>query len=195
MVKTTRKTKTQKQTEQIQAQQEVINALTQEIKALQEYVTGLGKTLGEHAENMQFILNKTNKNTQIAEKNAEDIYNLKIKEGLHSDLLDRAKPIIDIADPLTKQGFRIRTLETKLEALQENMKDFNIQDVVELKETTKANTDCVSELQTDSLLQGQMIADLRLEIERIKQKEALQDKQIQALQHEASKSVWEKLFK
>ncbi len=195
MVKTTRKTNTQKQTEQIQAQQEVINALTQEIKALQEYVTGLGKTLGEHAENMQFILNKTNKNTQIAEKNAEDIYNLKIKEGLHSDLLDRAKPIIDIADPLTKQGFRIRTLETKLEALQENMKDFNIQDVVELKETTKANTDCVSELQTDSLLQGQMIADLRLEIERIKQKEALQDKQIQALQHEASKSVWEKLFK
>ena len=195
MVKTTRKTKTQTQTEQIQAQQEVINALTQEIKALQEYVTGLGKTLGEHAENMQFILNKTNKNTQIAEKNAEDIYNLKIKEGLHSDLLDRAKPIIDIADPLTKQGFRIRTLESKLEALQENMKDFNIQDVVELKETTKANTDCVSELQTDSLLQGQMIADLRLEIERIKQKEALQDKQIQALQHEASKSVWEKLFK
>lgn len=195
MVKTTRKTNTQKQTEQIQAQQEVINALTQEIKALQEYVTGLGKTLGEHAENMQFILNKTNKNTQIAEKNAEDIYNLKIKEGLHSDLLDRAKPIIDIADPLTKQGFRIRTLESKLEALQENMKDFNIQDVVELKETTKANTDCVSELQTDSLLQGQMIADLRLEIERIKQKEALQDKQIQALQHEASKSVWEKLFK
>lgn len=195
MVKTTRKTNTQKQTEQIQAQQEVINALTQEIKALQEYVTGLGKTLGEHAENMQFILNKTNKNTQIAEKNAGDIYNLKIKEGLHSDLLDRAKPIIDIADPLTKQGFRIRTLETKLEALQENMKDFNIQDVVELKETTKANTDCVSELQTDSLLQGQMIADLRLEIEKIKQKETLQDKQIQALQHEASKSVWEKLFK
>lgn len=195
MVKTTRKTNTQKQTEQIQAQQEVINALTQEIKALQEYVTGLGKTLGEHAENMQFILNKTNKNTQIAEKNAGDIYNLKVKEGLHSDLLDRAKPIIDIADPLTKQGFRIRTLETKLEALQENMKDFNTQDVVELKETTKANTDCVSELQTDSLLQGQMIADLRLEIERIKQKEALQDKQIQALQYEASKSVWEKLFK
>ena len=195
MVKTTRKTNTQKQTEQIQAQQEVINALTQEIKALQEYVTGLGKTLGEHAENMQFILNKTNKNTQIAEKNAGDIYTLKIKEGLHSDLLDKAKPIIDIADPLTKQGFRIRTLESKLEALQENMKDFNTQDVTELKETTKANTDCVSELQTDSLLQGQMIADLRLEIEKIKQKEALQDKQIQALQHEASKSVWEKLFK
>ena len=195
MVKTTRKTNTQKQTEQIQAQQEVINALTQEIKALQEYVTGLGKTLGEHAENMQFILNKTNKNTQIAEKNAGDIYTLKIKEGLHSDLLDKAKPIIDIADPLTKQGFRIRTLESKLEALQENMKDFNTQDVTELKETTKANTDCVSELQTDSLLQGQMIADLRLEIEKIKQKEALQDKQIQALQHEASKRVWKKLFK
>ena len=108
---------------------------------------------------------------------------------MHSDLLDRAKPIIDIADPLSKVAFRIQKLET---SLQKVTKDFNPQ---ELKERQEVNANCITDLQTDFLLHGQMLADLRLEIEKVKQLQTLHDKQIHALQHEASRSVWEKLFK
>ena len=168
---------------------EVVNTLIQEIKGLQDFTFSLQKTLKEHAENSQYLLSKINKTEGIAGKNAGDIYNLKIKEGLHSDLLDRAKPIIDIADPLSKVAFRIQKLET---SLQKVTKDFNPQ---ELKERQEVNANCITDLQTDFLLHGQMLADLRLEIEKVKQLQALHDKQIHALQHEASKSVWEKLFK
>ncbi|WP_281650896.1 hypothetical protein [Helicobacter bilis] len=168
---------------------EVVNTLIQEIKGLQDFTFSLQKTLKEHAENSQYLLSKINKTQGIADKNAGDIYNLKIKEGLHSDLLDRAKPIIEIADPLSKVAFRIQKLET---SLQEVTKDFNPQ---ELKEAQEVNANCIADLQTDFLLHGQMLADLRLEIEKVKQLQTLHDKQIHALQHEASKSVWEKLFK
>ena len=167
---------------------EVVNTLIQEIKGLQDFTFSLQKTLKEYAENSQYLLSKINKTQNLADKNAGDIYNLKIKEGLHSDLLDRAKPIIEIADPLSKVAFRIQKLETSLQ----EVKDFNPQ---ELKETQEANANCITDLQTDFLLHGQMLADLRLEIENAKQLQALHDKQIHALQHEASKSVWEKLFK
>ncbi|EEO24814.1 MULTISPECIES: hypothetical protein [Helicobacter] len=168
---------------------EVVNTLIQEIKGLQDFTFSLQKTLKEHAENSQYLLSKINKTEGIADKNAGDIYNLKIKEGLHSDLLDRAKPIIDIADPLSKVAFRIQKLET---SLQKVTKDFNPQ---ELKERQEVNTNCIADLQTDFLLHGQMLADLRLEIEKVKQLQTLHDKQIRALIHEVSKSVWEKLFK
>lgn len=168
---------------------EVVNTLIQEIKGLQDFTFSLQKTLKEHAENSQYLLSKINKTEGIADKNAGDIYNLKIKEGLHSDLLDRAKPIIDIADPLSKVAFRIQKLET---SLQKVTKDFNPQ---ELKEREEVNTNCIADLQTDFLLHGQMLADLRLEIEKVKQLQTLHDKQIRALIHEVSKSVWEKLFK
>ena len=168
---------------------EVVNTLIQEIKGLQDFTFSLQKTLKEHAENSQYLLSKINKTEGIADKNAGDIYNLKIKEGLHSDLLDRAMPIIEIADPLSKVAFRIQKLE---KSLQEVTKDFNPQ---ELKEREEVNANCITDLQTDFLLHGQMLADLRLEIENAKQLQALHDKQIHALQHEASKSVWEKLFK
>ena len=167
---------------------EVVNTLIQEIKGLQDFTFSLQKTLKEHAENSQYLLSKINKTEGIADKNAGDIYNLKIKEGLHSDLLDRAKPIIEIADPLSKVAFRIQKLETSLQ----EVKDFNPQ---ELKEAQEVNANCIADLQTDFLLHGQMLADLRLEIEKVKQLQTLHDKQIHALQHEASKSVWEKLFK
>ena len=167
---------------------EVVNTLIQEIKGLQDFTFSLQKTLKEHGENSQYLLSKINKTQGIADKNAGDIYNLKIKEGLHSDLLDRAKPIIEIADPLSKVAFRIQKLETSLQ----EVKDFNPQ---ELKEREEVNANCIADLQTDFLLHGQMLADLRLEIEKVKQLQALHDKQIHALQHEASKSVWEKLFK
>lgn len=167
---------------------EVVNTLIQEIRGLQDFTFSLQKTLKEHAENSQYLLSKINKTEGIADKNAGDIYNLKIKEGLHSDLLDRAKPIIDIADPLSKVAFRIQKLETSLQ----KVKDFNPQ---ELKERQEANANCITDLQTDFLLHGQMLADLRLEIEKVKQLQTLHDKQIHALKHEASKSVWEKLFK
>lgn len=167
---------------------EVVNTLIQEIKGLQDFTFSLQKTLKEHAENQQYLLSKINKTQNLADKNAGDIYNLKIKEDLHSDLLDRAKPIIEIADPLSKVAFRIQKLETSLQ----KVKDFNPQ---ELKETQEANANGITDLQTDFLLHGQMLADLRLEIENAKQLQALHDKQIHALQHEASKSVWEKLFK
>lgn len=168
---------------------EVVNTLIQEIKGLQDFTFSLQKTLKEHAENSQYLLSKINKTEGIADKNAGDIYNLKIKEGLHSDLLDRAMPVIEIADPLSKVAFRIQKLE---KSLQEVTKDFNPQ---ELKEREEVNANCITDLQTDFLLHGQMLADLRLEIENAKQLQALHDKQIHALQHEASKSVWEKLFK
>ena len=162
-----------------------MNTLIQEIKGLQDFTFSLQKTLKEHAENSQYLLSKINKTEGIAGKNAGDIYNLKIKEGLHSDLLDRAKPIIDIANPLSKVAFRIQKLET---SLQKVTKDFNPQ---ELKERQEVNANCITDLQTDFLLHGQMLADLRLEIEKVKQLQALHDKQIHALKHEASKSVWE----
>lgn len=167
---------------------EVVNTLIGEIKGLQDFTFSLQKTLKEHAENSQYLLSKINKTQNLADKNAGDIYNLKIKEGLHSDLLDRAKPIIDIADPLSKVVFGIQKLETSLQ----EVKDFNPQ---ELKESQEVNANCITELQTDFLLHGQMLADLRLEIKKAKQLQALHDKQIHSLQHEASRSVWEKLFK
>ena len=167
---------------------EVVNTLIQEIKGLQDFTFSLQKTLKEHAENSQYLLSKINKTQNLADKNAGDIYNLKIKKGLHSDLLDRAKPIIEIADPLSKVAFRIQKLETSLQ----EVKDFNPQ---ELKEREEVNTNCIADLRTDFLSHWQMLADLRLEIENAKQLQALHDKQIHALQHEASKSVWEKLFK
>lgn len=155
---------------------EVVNTLIGEIKGLQDFTNVLQKTLKEHAENNQYLLSKINKTQNLADKNAGDIYNLKIKEGLHSDLLDRAKPIIDIADPLSKVAFRIQKLETSLQ----QFKDF--------KERQEENANCITALQ-------QMLEDLRLEIEKAKQLQALHDKQIHALQYEASRSVWEKLFK
>ena len=155
---------------------EVVNTLIGEIKGLQDFTNVLQKTLKEHAENKQYLLSKINKTQNLADKNAGDIYNLKIKEGLHSDLLDRAKPIIDIADPLSKVAFRIQKLETSLQ----QFKDF--------KERQEENANCITALQ-------QMLEDLRLEIEKAKQLQALHDKQIHALQYEASRSVWEKLFK
>lgn len=167
---------------------EVVNTLIQEIKGLQDFTFSLQKTLKEHAENQQYLLSKIKKTQNLADKNAGDIYNLKIKEGLHSDLLDKAKPIIEIADPLSKVAFRIQKLETSLQ----EVKDFNPQ---ELKEAQEVNANCIADLQTDFLLHGQMLADLRLEIEKVKQLQTLHDKQIHALQHEASRSVWEKLFK
>ncbi|TLE07950.1 hypothetical protein [Helicobacter bilis] len=167
---------------------EVVNTLIGEIKGLQDFTNVLQKTLKEHAENSQYLLSKINKTQNLADKNAGDIYNLQIKEGLHSDLLDRAKPIIDIADPLSKVAFRIQKLETSLQ----QFKDFNPQ---ELKERQEENANCITALQTDFLLHGQMLEDLRLEIEKAKQLQALHDKQIHALQYEASRSVWEKLFK
>ena len=160
---------------------EVVNTLIGEIKGLQDFTNVLQKTLKEHAENSQYLLSKINKTQNLADKNAGDIYNLKIKEGLHSDLLDRAKPIIDIADPLSKVAFRIQKLETSLQ----QFKDFNPQ---ELKERQEENVNCIT-------AHGQMLEDLRLEIEKAKQLQALHDKQIHALQYEASRSVWEKLFK
>ena len=166
----------------------MVNTLIQEIKGLQDFTFSLQKTLKEHAENSQYLLSKINKTQNLADKNAGDIYNLKIKEDLHSHLLDRAKPIIEIADPLSKVAFRIQKLETSLQKVE----DFNLQ---ELKESEEVKANCIAELQTDFLLHGQMLADLRLEIENAKQLQALHDKQIHALQHEASKSVWEKLFK
>ena len=155
---------------------EVVNTIIGEIKGLQDFTNVLQKTLKEHAENNQYLLSKINKTQNLADKNAGDIYNLKIKEGLHSDLLDRAKPIIDIADPLSKVAFRIQKLETSLQ----QFKDF--------KERQEENANCITALQ-------QMLEDLRLEIEKAKQLQALHDKQIHALQYEASRSVWEKLFK
>lgn len=160
---------------------EVVNTLIGEIKGLQDFTNVLQKTLKEHAENSQYLLSKINKTQNLADKNAGDIYNLKIKEGLHSDLLSRAKPIIDIADPLSKVAFRIQKLETSLQ----QFKDFNPQ---ELKERQEENVNCIT-------AHGQMLEDLRLEIEKAKQLQALHDKQIHALQYEASRSVWEKLFK
>lgn len=160
---------------------EVVNTLIGEIKGLQDFTNVLQKTLKEHAENNQYLLSKINKTQNLADKNAGDIYNLKIKEGLHSDLLDRAKPIIDIADPLSKVAFRIQKLETSLQ----QFKDFNPQ---ELKDRQEENVNCIT-------AHGQMLEDLRLEIEKAKQLQALHDKQIHALQYEASRSVWEKLFK
>ena len=154
----------------------MVNTLIGEIKGLQDFTNVLQKTLKEHAENNQYLLSKINKTQNLADKNAGDIYNLKIKEGLHSDLLDRAKPIIDIADPLSKVAFRIQKLETSLQ----QFKDF--------KERQEENANCITALQ-------QMLEDLRLEIEKAKQLQALHDKQIHALQYEASRSVWEKLFK
>lgn len=155
---------------------EVVNTLIGEIKGLQDFTNVLQKTLKEHAENSQYLLSKINKTQNLADKNAGDIYNLQIKEGLHSDLLDRAKPIIDIADPLSKVAFRIQKLETSLQ----QFKDF--------KERQEENVNCIT-------AHGQMLEDLRLEIEKAKQLQALHDKQIHALQYEASRSVWEKLFK
>lgn len=160
---------------------EVVNTLIGEIKGLQDFTNVLQKTLKEHAENSQYLLSKINKTQNLADKNAGDIYNLKIKEGLHSDLLSRAKPIIDIADPLSKVAFRIQKLETSLQ----QFKDFNPQ---ELKERQEENVNCIT-------AHGQMLEGLRLEIEKAKQLQALHDKQIHALQYEASRSVWEKLFK
>lgn len=160
---------------------EVVNTLIGEIKGLQDFTNVLQKTLKEHAENNQYLLSKINKTQNLADKNAGDIYGLKIKEGLHSDLLSRAKPIIDIADPLSKVAFRIQKLETSLQ----QFKDFNPQ---ELKERQEENVNCIT-------AHGQMLEDLRLEIEKAKQLQALHDKQIHALQYEASRSVWEKLFK
>lgn len=167
---------------------EVLNTLMQEIKGLQDFTFSLQKTLKEHAENQQYLLSKINKTQNLADKNAGDIYNLKIKEDLHSDLLDRAKPIIDIADPLSKVAFRIQKLETSLQKVE----DFNLQ---ELKESEEVKANCIAELQTDFLLHGKMLAGLRLEIEKAIKLQALHDKQIHALKHEVSKSVWEKLFK
>lgn len=171
---------------------EVVNTLIGEIKGLQDFTNVLQKTLKEHAENNQYLLSKINKTQNLADKNAGDIYNLKIKEGLHSDLLGRAKPIIDIADPLSKVAFRIQKLETSLQ----QFKDFNPQ---ELKERQEENANCITHLQKESSLHGQMLADLRIEIQKqIKKAQDLKDlhsKQIHALQHEVSRSVWEKLFK
>ena len=114
----------------IKAQQESINCLIQEIKGMQRYIQTLEKNLNQ---SIDCINSNAKTNEKNVERNSNDIYSMKIKQDIHMQMLNKAEPIIEIAEPMSKHGFRLMTLENQIKEIIQNLNDIQTQQATHSK--------------------------------------------------------------